>query len=156
MISLGVIWTWRKELYSRIFRMSSRLKSLLTIGFVIVLIISFQKYGERINQQILVTLQYASVSNLASKYRSLSIWIGTSIPSGSFPNIVRCLPNTFPLSCISLSCMSGCPLQCFRWSGLLFSMWVFLRSHQKQMLQRPASSLSAWTAKSSPGGIPCS
>lgn len=37
--------------------MSSRLKSLLTIGFVIVLIISFQKYGGRINQQILVTLQ---------------------------------------------------------------------------------------------------
>ena len=38
MISLGVIWTWRRELYSRIFRMSSRLKSLLTIGFVIVII----------------------------------------------------------------------------------------------------------------------
>lgn len=57
MISLGVIWTWRRELYSRIFRISSKLKSLLTIGFVIVLILSFQKCGGRIDQQILVTLQ---------------------------------------------------------------------------------------------------
>ena len=48
-ISLGVIWTWRRELYSRIFRMSSRLKSLLTTGFVIVLILSFQQHGGRID-----------------------------------------------------------------------------------------------------------
>ena len=47
MISFGDIFTWRRELYSRILRISSTVNFSLTSGFIFF--ISFQQYRRRIN-----------------------------------------------------------------------------------------------------------
>lgn len=59
MISSGVIWIWRRELYSRIFLISSTSKRLLISGLFIIIffILLYQKCGRRVDHQILITFQ---------------------------------------------------------------------------------------------------